>query len=94
MSHHVADALGLLGEIELAAGRRAEAVGHLRESVAVWRTRGWLSFLAAALMTLGRALADLDPPAAREAFEEARDLYGRLGDAGRGEELTQLLTAV
>jgi len=79
MPHHVADALGALGEIELAAGRRAEAVDHLRESVAVWRTRGWLSFLAAALTALGRALADVDPDGAREALEEAHDLYSRLG---------------
>ncbi len=78
MAHHVADALGALGEIELAAGRSAEAVEYLRESVAVWRTRGWLSFLAAALTTLGRAMTDLDPAGAQEASAEARDLYNRL----------------
>ncbi|HWS34737.1 MAG TPA: tetratricopeptide repeat protein, partial [Actinoplanes sp.] len=37
MTHHTADALAILGEIELNRGRTAEAAVHLRESVAMWR---------------------------------------------------------
>jgi tetratricopeptide (TPR) repeat protein len=94
MAHHTADALGLLGEIDLAAGDAAGAVRHLRESVALWRTRGWLSYQAAALATLGSALSGLDPAAAREAFEEARQLFQRSGNTGRAAELDQLLASV
>src|SRR5215207_2646341 len=53
MTYHGADSLSVLGEIALASGRTAEAVGHLEESVAIWRARGWLSYLAAALARLG-----------------------------------------
>jgi DNA-binding SARP family transcriptional activator len=94
MAHHTADALGLLGEIELAAGDAVTAVTHLRESVAVWRTRGWLSYQAGALTSLGSALSELDPAAARDAFEEARQLFERIGNTGRAEELDQLLASV
>jgi DNA-binding SARP family transcriptional activator len=87
MSHHVADALGVLGEIELAAGRACTAVEYLRESVAIWRTRGWLTFHAAASATLGRALAHLDPDAACTAYEEARRLYAKTGDSANAEEM-------
>jgi tetratricopeptide (TPR) repeat protein len=92
MAHHTADALGLLGEIDLVAGDVPAAVRHLRESVALWRTRGWLSYQAAALTTLGSALSDIDPAGAREAFEEARQIFERIGDPGRAAELTELLT--
>lgn len=94
MSHHIADALGLLGELELAEGRAAEAVGYLEESVAVWRTRGWLSYQAAALTSLGRACSALDRVAAREAFEEALRIFRQLGNAERAGELTGLLATV
>lgn len=88
MPHHVAEALGLLGEIELAAGRTDRAIAHLRESVAVWRTRGWLRFLADALALLGRASAGVDPEAARAALREAGELYARAGDPGAAAEVT------
>ncbi|GIJ71925.1 AfsR/SARP family transcriptional regulator [Virgisporangium ochraceum] len=94
MAHHTADALGLLGEIDLVAGDIPAAVRHLRESVARWRTRGWLSYQAAALTTLGSALSEVDPVAAREAFEEARQLFERIGDTGRAAELNDLLASV
>lgn len=81
MSHHVADSLGVLGEIELAAGRPDKAAKHLEESVALWRTRGWLSFLAGALAELGKAYTETDPEAAKAAFDEARELYLRLDNA-------------
>lgn len=87
MAHHIADALGVLGEIDLAAGDTASAVRHLRESVAVWRTRGWLSYQAAALATLGSALSELDPAAARDAYEEARQIFERMGDTRRAAAL-------
>jgi tetratricopeptide (TPR) repeat protein len=86
MTHHVADSLGILGEIELAAGRPAEAAGYLRESVALWRTRGWLRFQASALALLGRALTGIDPAAARDSFDEARRLFAQVGDGTRAEE--------
>ncbi|WP_441223908.1 BTAD domain-containing putative transcriptional regulator [Phytohabitans sp. LJ34] len=80
MSHHVADALGALGEIELAAGRPEQAVSYLEQSVAIWRTRGWLSFLAAALHTLGQAYeASGDEPAAARVRGEAQEILATLG---------------
>ncbi|GAA1581758.1 AfsR/SARP family transcriptional regulator [Actinoplanes couchii] len=90
MNHHIADALAILGEIELNRGRYAEAVAHLRESVAIWRTRGWLRFLAGTLILLGRALGDRDPVAARAALGEAEDLCVRVGDQPRADETRQL----
>jgi hypothetical protein len=79
MSHHVADALGALGEIELAAGRPAQAVSYLEQSVAIWRTRGWLSFLALALQVLGQAYeAAGDEPAADRVRGEAREILASL----------------
>ncbi|GAB3458020.1 AfsR/SARP family transcriptional regulator [Actinophytocola sediminis] len=91
MSHHLAEALGLIGEIELAAGRPALAIPHLEESVALWRTRGWYSYQADALTNLGRAYAETDAAAARAAFEEARAILLELGDTTRAEELARLV---
>jgi hypothetical protein len=93
MNHQVADALGLLGQMELAEGRRAEAITCMEDSVAVWRTWGWLSYQAAALTSLGQAYASAaaDRPAARGAFAEARDIYSRLHRVDRVGELTRLL---
>jgi tetratricopeptide (TPR) repeat protein len=91
MGHHVADSLGVLGEIELSEGHHAEAVDYLRESVDMWRTRGWLSFLAAALSSLGDACSAVDPPAAREAWTEARDLFAKLGNSFKADQLTRRL---
>ncbi|MFI5952307.1 BTAD domain-containing putative transcriptional regulator [Cryptosporangium sp. NPDC051539] len=81
MPHHMADALGILGEIELNAGHPAEAAEYLRESVALWRTRGWLRFQAAALVLLGRALHELGDPSAAHALREAQTLFTDAGDA-------------
>ncbi|GAA4734601.1 AfsR/SARP family transcriptional regulator [Phytohabitans rumicis] len=92
MPHHLADALAVLGEIELAHGRPAQAASLLTESVAIWRTRGWLSYQAATLTTLGRAYASIDPPAARRVFNEARALYLRLGHTSKANDVTGLLT--
>jgi tetratricopeptide (TPR) repeat protein len=79
MSHHVADALGALGEIELAEGRPERAVSYLEQSVAIWRRRGWLSFLASALHLLGRAYeGNGDEPAAARVRGEARQILATL----------------
>ncbi|MFC7529287.1 BTAD domain-containing putative transcriptional regulator [Actinoplanes sp. GCM10030250] len=81
MTHHVADALSVLGEAELHAGRTGRAVQHLTESVRMWRTRGWPSFLAGALRILGDALAATGRlAAAHEARAEARAVYADLGN--------------
>ncbi|GFJ77563.1 tetratricopeptide repeat protein [Phytohabitans houttuyneae] len=83
MSHHIADALGALGEIELVAGRPAQAVSYLEQSVAIWRTRGWLSFLALALHVLGGAYeANGDAPSAARVRGEAQEIMSSLR-AGR-----------
>jgi tetratricopeptide (TPR) repeat protein len=79
MDHHIAESLAVLGEIHLAQGSPTEAVRTLEESVAIWRSRGWLSYEAAALAALGRAYAGTDPTAARTAFTHARDIYLQLG---------------
>jgi tetratricopeptide (TPR) repeat protein len=91
MTHHMADALTILGEIDLAAGRRESAIDRLRESVRLWRTRGWPSFLATALSSLGDAYASSDEPAARAAWSEARELFARSGPDPRAEELARRL---
>ncbi|GAA3729067.1 hypothetical protein GCM10022225_08090 [Plantactinospora mayteni] len=91
MSHHLAEALEILGEIELAEGHVRRAIGLLEESVALWRTRGWHSYQAKALTTLGRAYAGVDPEAAHTAFDEARRLFARMGDAERAADLARLV---
>ncbi|WP_238011820.1 tetratricopeptide repeat protein [Dactylosporangium sp. AC04546] len=91
MTHHLADSLGLLGELELAAGRPRHAIEHLQQSVALWRTRGWHSYQASALSSLGQAFASVDPAAARAAFEEARTLFRRVGNDERAAELTRII---
>ncbi|HWG99972.1 MAG TPA: tetratricopeptide repeat protein [Pilimelia sp.] len=93
MAHHLAEALQLLGEIELAEGCPARAVPYLEESLSLWRTRGWHSFQAATLTSLGRALREADPAAAREAFREAHAMFTRLGRTDRAAALEPLLGA-
>ncbi|WP_017624704.1 AfsR/SARP family transcriptional regulator [Nocardiopsis chromatogenes] len=75
INHHLADSLGLAGEIHLAAGRTGEAIAALEESVRLWRTRGWSSFLAGVLETLAGAYeADGHHAAADRARREAEEL--------------------
>ncbi|MEV6871633.1 BTAD domain-containing putative transcriptional regulator [Amycolatopsis sp. NPDC051128] len=90
MTHHQAEALETLGEIELAAGHAAAAIPLLEESVALWQSRGWHSFHAAALTSLGHAYSGVDRKAAREAFNEARALFIQLGNDAKATELEQL----
>lgn len=77
--HHLADALAVLGELNLAAGDTAAAVDCLEESVEVWRTRGWFPFLARTLRRLGDAYAAAgDHDAAAAVRAEADDLTGKV----------------
>lgn len=94
MSFHLAQALELLGEIDLAEGNHAAAVAHLAESVTLWRNRGWHTYLASALTSLGKAYAGTDPAAAREAFTEAHTLFIRLGNIAQASEAEQLASAL
>jgi tetratricopeptide (TPR) repeat protein len=81
LPHYVADALKTLGELDLAEGRAEQAVARLEESVRIWRTRGWLAFLADGLTSLGEArLAAEGKEGAREAWTEACELYRGLAD--------------
>jgi len=91
MTHHIADALTILGDVELADGYPTRAVAHLAEAVELWRTRGWPSYLAAALQSLGNALARVDRKAARDAWTEAREIFGQLSQQAKVDELTQLI---
>ncbi|WP_141584091.1 BTAD domain-containing putative transcriptional regulator [Actinomadura sp. WMMA1423] len=77
--HHRAEALAVLGELNLAAGDTSGAVACLEESVEVWRTRGWLPFLARTLRRLGDAYAAAGHHFAAEAArQEADGLAGRV----------------
>ncbi|HEX5741791.1 MAG TPA: BTAD domain-containing putative transcriptional regulator [Pilimelia sp.] len=87
MQHHLADALELLGELELLAGRPRPASTWLAEAVALWRAGGWPARQAAALVLLGRAYDDLDPARARRAHREARQILLRLGEPGRAAQV-------
>ncbi len=55
MSHHLADALAILGGIELAQQRYRQAVTYLEESEQIWQTRGWESYHSAVRADLDRA---------------------------------------
>lgn len=95
MNHHLAQALGLLGEIELADGDPVRAIGRLEESVALWRTRGWRSFQATALTSLGRAYALAGRrSAAWQALREARELFTSMGSTARAAEVEKLSQSV
>lgn len=94
MRHHVADALKVLGDLDLAAGRYASATVRLEESVRVWRSRGWSSFLAETLRSLGRAQAgNGDGEAAARSWTEARSLFEGLSDTDAAAEVNTLLAA-
>ncbi|MFJ9693950.1 ATP-binding protein [Kitasatospora sp. NPDC101183] len=80
MGHHLAQALGILGELDLAEGDHASAVARLEESVLLWRARGWRSFLAAALRALAGAYRAAGlPGSAAQALAEARALTPAAG---------------
>ncbi|MGH3244179.1 MAG: AfsR/SARP family transcriptional regulator, partial [Spirillospora sp.] len=92
--HHLADGLGVLGELNLAEGAVPEAVACLERSVQVWRTRGWIPFLARALRTLGDAHSTAcDHEAARASWTEARELFDRIGDAAGHSSVEERLTS-
>ncbi|MFI0485720.1 AfsR/SARP family transcriptional regulator [Actinomadura sp. 9N215] len=92
--HHLADALGVLGELNLAEGDVPEAVACLERSVQVWRTRGWIPFLARALRTLGDAQsAACDHDAARASWTEARELFDRIDDAAGHSSVAERLAS-
>ncbi|MDP9792771.1 DNA-binding SARP family transcriptional activator [Catenuloplanes nepalensis] len=92
LPHHTADALGVLGAVELADGNHRRAVDHLSASVQLWRQRGWGAFLADALRTLGDAQAPDSPQAALDAWREAREIYVSLGHAPHVAELDALIS--
>jgi tetratricopeptide (TPR) repeat protein len=89
--HHAADAYGVLGQVALLEDRRADALSALAESVRLWRTRGWPSFLAGALASLADAQDGDQPEAAREARLEARMIFANLRNQARVAELDALL---
>jgi tetratricopeptide (TPR) repeat protein len=92
MPHHLADALRVLGDLDLAEARYASATLRLEESVQVWRGRGWTSFLAETLRSLGHAHAGTgDETSAIRAWTEARDLFADLSDKDAAAELSALL---
>jgi DNA-binding SARP family transcriptional activator/tetratricopeptide (TPR) repeat protein len=92
MRHHSADSLKVLGDLDLAAGRFASATLRLEESVLVWRSRGWSSFLAATLLSLGHAHAGTgESESAAKAWTEARTLFEELSDTSAAAEVTALL---
>ena len=71
---------------------RATAPVTRTESVAMWRTRGWLSYQAAALAFLGTALTEIDQVRVRAAFTEAREIFVRTGNPERVEEMDRCLS--
>ncbi|MEU5988130.1 BTAD domain-containing putative transcriptional regulator [Spirillospora sp. NPDC047418] len=74
--HYLADALSVLGQLDLAEGDLPAAIATLERSVRVWRTRGSIPYLARTLRALGDAHSTAgDHPAARAAWEEARELF-------------------
>jgi tetratricopeptide (TPR) repeat protein len=92
MRHHLADSLKVLGDLDIAAGRYAAATLRLEESVEVWRNRGWSSFLAETLRSLGQAQASNgDVESAARAWTEARDLFVELSDDSAADGVTALL---
>ncbi|WP_329520954.1 AfsR/SARP family transcriptional regulator [Spirillospora sp. NBC_01491] len=80
-SHYLADALGVLGELNLIEGDVRAAIMCLECSAQTWRTRGWVPHLARTLRTLGDAhAAAADREAARTTRAEARELFDRISD--------------
>ncbi|NAS20603.1 AfsR family transcriptional regulator [Herbidospora sp. NEAU-GS84] len=79
LAHHRADALWVLGEVDLAEGRVDDAVTHLEESVRLWRVRGWQAFIAAALDSLAEAYAAAGRPAEEKLAREEAEALKRKG---------------
>ncbi|MEU8203190.1 BTAD domain-containing putative transcriptional regulator [Streptosporangium sp. NPDC049046] len=74
--HYLADALSVLGQLNLAEGDLPAAIATLERSVRVWRTRGSIPYLARTLRALGDAhSAAGDHHTARAVWEEARELF-------------------
>ncbi|WP_440103525.1 AfsR/SARP family transcriptional regulator [Streptosporangium sp. H16] len=74
--HYLADALSVLGQLDLAEGDLPAAIATLERSVRVWRTRGSIPYLARTLRALGDAHdAAGDHRTARAVWEEARELF-------------------
>ncbi|WP_214415932.1 AfsR/SARP family transcriptional regulator [Sphaerisporangium fuscum] len=92
LSHHLADALWVLGRLDLAEGKVSRAVAGLEESVQLWRRRGWLAYLARTLTVLGEAYAaNDDPSAAARAWQEASGLFTAIGDTSSASRVSALL---
>ncbi|MFI7453625.1 AfsR/SARP family transcriptional regulator [Nonomuraea sp. NPDC049714] len=74
--HYLADALSVLGQLNLAEGDLPAAIATLERSVQVWRTRGSIPYLARTLRALGDAhCAAGDHRMAKAVWEEARELF-------------------
>ncbi|MFC5833526.1 AfsR/SARP family transcriptional regulator [Nonomuraea insulae] len=74
--HYLADALSVLGQLNLAEGDLPAAITTLERSVQVWRTRGSIPYLARTLRTLGDAHnAAGDHHTATTVWKEARELF-------------------
>ncbi|GAB2870037.1 BTAD domain-containing putative transcriptional regulator [Actinoallomurus bryophytorum] len=92
MRHHLADSLKVLGDLDMVDGRFASATLRLEESVLVWRSRGWSSFLAATLRSLGHAHAGTgESESAAKAWTEALTLFEELSDTTSAAEVSALL---
>ncbi|MFC5747689.1 AfsR/SARP family transcriptional regulator [Actinomadura rugatobispora] len=77
--HFLADALSILGRLNLAEGDVPAAIAALERSVQVWRTRGWIPYLARTLRYLGDAHgAAGDHLAAGASRREARELLNEI----------------
>jgi ATP/maltotriose-dependent transcriptional regulator MalT len=79
--HYLADALSVLGQLDLAEGDLPTAIATLERSVRMWRTRGSIPYLARTLRALGDAHgAAGDHQKARAAWDESRELFRRISD--------------
>ncbi|WP_440087201.1 AfsR/SARP family transcriptional regulator [Streptosporangium sp. LJ11] len=92
LTHHLADALWILGDLDRADGDHARAVERLTESVALWRTRSWTTYLGGALRSLGLAHAAAgDRERALRCWREAHELFTVIGDGTKADDLAGLL---
>ncbi|MEV5501247.1 tetratricopeptide repeat protein, partial [Nonomuraea fuscirosea] len=92
--HYLADALSVLGQLDLAEGDVPAAIATLERSVRVWRTRGSIPYLARTLRSLGDAHAAAgDHRAAGAVWEEARELFRAIAHESGVETLDDRLRA-